>query len=69
MPVTTQAVMAAVREDFGSDAETNGFVELNGPIAVAHTAGPSLLFGLWWGRPARSRLVAASSHVVWRDPS
>lgn len=68
-PATSEAVWVAVREDFGSDVERMGLSGIGGPIAVAHTSGPSLLFGWWWGLRPRSRLVAASSHVVWRDPT
>ena len=67
-PMTTAAVWAAVREDFGEDATTTALPGLAGPIAVAHTSGPSLLIGAWWALRPRARLVAASSHVVWRDP-
>ncbi len=69
LPATSEAVWVAVREDFGSDVERVGLRGVGGPIAVAHTSGPSLLFGWWWGLRPRSRHVAASSHVVWRDSS
>lgn len=66
-PATTAAVWAAVREDFGDQVTTRGLPGLQSPLAVAHTAGPSLLVGAWWGSKPKSRVAAASSHVVWRD--
>ncbi len=69
LPSTTDAVWAAVREDLGNDVAIGGSLPVPGPIAVSHTSGPSLLVGAWWGAPVSARLISASSHVVWRDPT
>ncbi len=64
---TVSALSAAIEEEFGATALKAGLPQLARPTAYTHTAGPSLLAGIWWGpRPSRTR-CAASTHLVWRD--